>query len=95
VDYVLAAGTYRIAGVGASSDTSHGAPTPLYTAPQVSLGDSYYVFTGGSSLSFPTSVAGGPTEPYSGPNFIFDLPEPSVMALLGLSGMMLLWRRRR
>lgn len=95
VDYLLPAGTYRLAGVGSPSDAAHATPFPLYTAPAITLGNSYFVFTGGSSLSYPTSLGGGPTEPYSGPNFIFDIPEPSAVTLLGLSGMILLCRRRR
>lgn len=94
VDFQLPAGTYRIGGTAntGGGDFWNQAPVGLMTAAGITLGDSYFVSTGNQTLTFPTSN-GGPN-PYSGPNFLFDIPEPSTFALLGLSGVLLLRRRR-
>jgi len=90
-NYLLLPGTYRIGGVGADNDPAQNSPVNLTTAAGITLGDSYYAF-GAGSLTYPNLFASGPSEPFSGPNLLF-IPEPSVVALLGLTGMMLVRRR--
>jgi len=94
--HLLLAGTYRIAAVGRPfPDVVGSVPSGLYTAPEVSLGNSYYIFTGGTAVTFPTTFADGPSNPYLSPNFTFTVvPEPATVAFLAVGGLMLLWRRR-
>ena len=90
----LLPGTYRIGGVGADNDPAQNSPVNLTVAEHITLSNSYQTTTGTGILTYPNTFVSGPTQPFSGPNFLF-VPEPSAAVLLGVSGIILLLRRRK
>jgi hypothetical protein len=92
----LSVGTYRV-GVyypGPVTDTFIYQATDVTTAPEITYLNS--AASGGASLSFP-SFTGWYANSYFGPNFQYTtVPEPSVLALMGLGSLTLaVWRRHR
>jgi len=99
-DYFLPAGTYRIGGyiggnvAGGGSSTPdgwHQAPIGMVVAPHIILGNAYDNNLN-TSLAFPYRDGGA--TPYAGPNFLFEIPEPSAFALFVTGGGWFFLRRR-